>query len=216
VAIAQVASLILAAATLFEGVGLLLAVGAVFAWFLRPLWQALRYIVVGAPFERPRRTRFAIIAAAASALIGWGMVSVPVWYSVKLPGVVEYVDAAPINLGRFASVRLVGDGCSATGTLRQVEPRATTHPPHPALCAGAGGPIATKVTAEKTPAVGHDPQELLEPHVVCYVRLASDDSLRFGTGQLATVRIAGPSQSLAELLREQTRQWIMTRMRDDR
>ncbi len=350
-------SLIIAAATLFEGVGLLLAVGAVFAWFLRPLWQALRYIAVGAPFERPRRTRFAIITAAASALIVWGMTSVHEWYSVKLPGVVEYVDAAivraeasgfveevfvesgqmvvageplvrldnlpletqrrelradvelstlrgrvfqqqgelaamrveednvaalhkkldeldhlcdalliraprsglvaatdlnslpgcyissgqellvigdpaekeirvliaadqldsaPINLGRAASVRLVGDGCSAMGTLRQVEPRATTHPPHPALCAGAGGPIATKVSAQQASSVGHDPQELLEPHVVAYVRLTRADSQQFGTGQLATVRIAGPTRSLAELLREQTWRWVALQMKNDR
>ena len=56
----------------------------------------------------------------------------------------------------------------------------------------------------------------LDPHVVAYVRLTRADSQQFGTGQLATVRIAGPTRSIAELLREQTRQWILNRMRADR
>jgi putative peptide zinc metalloprotease protein len=59
-------SLIAAAAVWFEGAGIMLAAGAVLAWFLYPLWCGLRYVVVGSAFEQPHRMRFVTIAACAA------------------------------------------------------------------------------------------------------------------------------------------------------
>ena len=53
-------SLIVAAAAWWDGAGMLLAVGAIFAWFIQPLWRSLRYVVTGSPFEQPSRVRIAL------------------------------------------------------------------------------------------------------------------------------------------------------------
>lgn len=71
----------------------------------------------------------------------------------------------------------------------RLEPRATTRSPHPALCAGAGGPIATKVASNGSATRNRDSQELLEPHAVGYVSLGRAASQLLGSGQLAMVRI---------------------------
>ncbi len=415
-------SLIVAAAAWWEGAGLLLAAGALFAWFVQPVWQALRYIAVGSAFEQPSRMRFALLAITTAAGLMLLLDTAPAWNSVKLPGVVEYVDAAVVRaeaagfveevlaqpgqtvaegdplfrltnaeldaqrrelqaeverselrsrmsqqagelatmaseddnrrslqtklseldhlhdallirapragmisagdfsslLGSYvtpgkellvigdssekevrvligqaqfdaarfanelgepegvsprtqiigqvrgltpngtdftrkvagtfhvpspncrvtahgmclllskvsaigrqpsgspksgitANVRLLGDGCETIGSLHKVDPRATTHAPHPALCAGAGGPVATKVSSDRSTANERDPQELLEPHLVGYVKLDEIASRQFGPGQLATVRIAGPRRPLREWLLEAGRKWLSSR-----
>ena len=381
-------SLIVAAAAWWDGAGVLLAIAAVLAWFVQPLWKALRYIAVGSPFEQPSRTRFALLAITAVSGVMLLLDSAPAWNSVKLPGVVEYIDAAIVRaeasgfvdevcvqsgqtvaagellvrltnaeletqrrelqaeverselrsrvaqqasdlatmaaeddnrhalqtklseldhlceallvkapragiisasdlssligsyvipgqellvignpdekevrvliaqdqfdaaefanlshnaLGepggvsprtnfvksgghirgltppgspgftRTAIVRLNGDGCETIGCLHKVDPRATTHPPHPALCAGAGGPVATKISTDRRAANERDQQEFLDPHVVGYVKLDTRVSPQFGPGQLATVQINGPRRLLRDWLLEAGRKWFSSR-----
>ena len=342
-------SLIVAAAVWFEGAGIVLAAGAVLAWFLHPLWRGLRYVLVGSAFERPQRMRFVAIATCAAASLTWLLTSVTAWHSIALPGVIESVDAATVraespgfveevliesgqtvragdllirlsnhelesqrrqlvieierselrgrtfqqaeelaarnaeddnrtglrtrlgeldqmcdqllirapfagvvaasdlpsligsyvapgrellvigdaeekevrvlispeqfeaaslSLDRVVRVRLTDDGFTATGTLHKLEPRATVQAPHPALCAGAGGPIATKVSASQPAQRGRDSQELLEPYVVGYVSLDRVTSRLHGPGQLATVSIAEAPRPLGVWLLERSERWL--------
>ncbi len=343
------ASLIVAAAVWFEGAGIALAAGAVFAWFVQPLWRGLRFVLLGSRFEQPNRVRFLTITASAAASVAWILTSVPAWHSIALPGVVESVDAAivrsespgfveevcvesgqavregdplvrlsnheletqrrqlvieferselrsrtfqqagelaarlaeddnreglqtklaevdrscdlllvrapraglvfaadlqsligsyvspgrelmvignpdekeirvlisqerfeaaSLSLDRIVTVRVIDDGFSTTGTLRKLDPRATTHSPHPALCAGAGGPIATRIASSGSAARSRDSQELLEPHVVGYVSLDRAASRSLGSGQLATVRIAESPRPLGHWLLERGERWL--------
>ena len=98
----------------------------------------------------------------------------------------DQFDAAKIADLNNALVRLNGDGCETIGHFHKVDPRATTHPPHPALCAGAGGPVATKISQEHRSSNDRTQQEFLDPHVVGYVKLDSTISHQFGPGQLST------------------------------
>lgn len=345
-------SLIVAAAAWWDGAGMLLAVGAIFAWFIQPLWRSLRYVVTGSPFEQPSRVRIALLSITAVAGMMLLLDDAPTWNAVKLPGVVEYVDAAIVRaegagfleevgvesgqiveagdllfqltnaeleaqrrelraeverselrsrvaqqagdlasmsaeddnrlslrtklseldhlheallvrapragmisasdlhslIGSYvtpgqellvignpddkevrvliaqdqfdaakiadlnnALVRLNGDGSETIGHFHKVDPRATTHPPHPALCAGAGGPVATKISQEHRSSNDRNQQEFLDPHVVGYVKLDSTISHQFGPGQLATVQINGPRRLLRDWLLEASRKWFSTR-----
>lgn len=342
-------SLIVAAAVWFEGAGIALAVAAVLAWFVQPLWRGLRFVMLGSRFERPNRVRFLAIATCSAASIAWLLTSVTAWHSITLPGVVESVDAAIVraespgfveeicvesgqtvregdpllrlsnhelemqrrqliveierselrsrtfqqegelaarlaeddnreglrtklaeldrscelllirapraglvsasdlpslvgsyvspgrellvigdpdkkeirvlvsqeqfeaasfSLDRVVRVRLVDDGFATTGTLHKLEPRATIHAPHPALCAGAGGPIAIKVAPTGSATNHRDSQELLEPHVVGYVSLDRTASHLLGPGQLANVRIAESPRPLGHWLLERGQRWL--------
>ncbi|TXT33986.1 MAG: hypothetical protein FD138_1759 [Planctomycetota bacterium] len=343
------ASLIVAAAVWFEGAGIALAAGAVFAWFVQPLWRGLRYVLFGSRFEHPKRTRFVAITTCAVASVVWLLTSVTTWHSITLPGVVESVDASIVRaespgfveevfvasgqlvregdplvrlsnhdletqrrqlvveierselrsrtfqqagelaarlaeddnreglrtklaeldrscellllrapcaglvsavdleslLGRYLSagqellvigdpevkeirvlisperlaaasfsldrrvrVRLVDDGFSTTGTLQRLDPRATVHAPHPALCASAGGPIAIKLAQSDSARRNRDAQELLEPHVVGYVSLDEATSRKLGPGQLANVFIAESPRPLGHWLLERSERWL--------
>ncbi len=342
-------SLIVAASVWFEGAGIVLAVGAVLAWFVQPLWRGLRYVLVGTAFERPRRRRFLTITTCAAASMAWVLTSVPAWHSIALPGVIESVGAATVRaespgfveevlvesgqtvsagdplirlsnhelesqrrqlvieierselrsrtfqqagelaarnaedenragletqleeldhlceqllirapqagvvaasdllslvgsyvapgrellvigdaeekevrilispaqfeaaslcLDHTVRVRLTDDGFTATGSLHKIEPRAIVHAPHPALCAGAGGPIPTKVSPSHPTHGGRDSQELLEPYVIGYVSLDRATSRLLGPGQLATVSIAEAPRPLGRWLLERTERWL--------
>lgn len=343
------ASLIVAAAVWFEGAGIALAAGAVFAWFVQPLWRGLRFVLFGSRFEKPHRIRFLAITTCAAASLAWMLASVTAWHSISLPGVVESVDAAivraespgfveevcvesgqsvqegdplvrlsnheldtqrqqlvieierselrsrtfqqageiaarlaeddnreglqnklaeldhscelllvraprsglvsasdlpsllgayvsagrellvignpdekeirvlvsqeqfeaaSLSLDRIVAVRVIDDGFSTTGTLRKLDPRATTQSPHPALCAGAGGPIAIKLATSGAAARNGDSQELLEPHVIGSVSLDRASSQSLGCGQLAVVHIAESPRPLGHWLLERSERWL--------
>ncbi len=342
-------SLIVAAAVWFEGAGIALAAGAVFAWFVQPIWRGLRFVLFGSRFEKPHRIRFLAITTCAAASLAWTLTSVTAWHSISLPGVVESVDAAivraespgfveevcvesgqsvqegdplvrlsnheletqrqqlvieierselrsrtfqqagelaarlaeddncaglrstlaeldqscelllvraprsglvsasdlpsllgsyvspgrellvignpdekeirvlvsqeqfeaaSLSLDRVVTVRVIDDGFATTGTLRKLDPRATTQSPHPALCAGAGGPIATKVASSGAATHSRDSQEFVEPHVIGYVSLDRVSSQLLGSGQLATVRIAESPRPLGHWLLERSERWL--------
>lgn len=345
-------SLIVAAAVWFEGAGVALAAGAVFAWFVQPLWRGLRFVLFGSRFEKPHRIRFLAITTCAAASLAWMLTSVTAWHSITLHGVVESVDAAivraespgfveevcvesgqavregdllvrlsnheletqrrqlvieierselrsrtfqqagelaarlaeddnrkgvrtklaeldrsceqllvraprsglvsaadlPSLLGSYVSpgrellvignpdekeirvlvsqeqfeaatlslaevvrVRLIDDGLAMTGRLDKLEPRATTRSPHPALCAGAGGPIATKLVTSGAAERKGDSQELLEPHVIGSVSLDRAASQSLGCGQLAVVHIAESPRPLGHWLLERGERWLTAR-----
>ena len=123
----------------------------------------------------------------------------------------EQFEAAAHSLDHVVRVRLVDDGFATTGTLQKLEPRATVHAPHPALCASAGGPIAIKLTPSRSATHDRDSQELLEPHVIGFVSLDHATSRLFGSGQLASVLIAESPQPLGHWLLERSERWLTAR-----
>lgn len=122
----------------------------------------------------------------------------------------EQLKATSLSLNRVVPVRLIDDGLTMTGTLRKLEPRATVHAPHPALCVNAGGPLAIKVAPSASTVGRRDSPELLEPHVLGYVSLDRSASRQLGPGQLATVRIAESPQPLGHWLLEWSQRWLTT------
>jgi hypothetical protein len=123
----------------------------------------------------------------------------------------EQFEAASFSLNELVRVRLVDDGYATTGTLHKLEPRATVRAPHPAFCAGAGGPLPTKIASAAGQDVDRESPELLEPRVVGYVSLDRAASRLLGAGQLATVHIAEAPRPLGHWLHERAQRWLMAR-----
>ncbi|MFM9962896.1 MAG: HlyD family efflux transporter periplasmic adaptor subunit [Planctomycetaceae bacterium] len=120
----------------------------------------------------------------------------------------EQFESASLSLDHAVRVRLTDDGFAMDGKLHKLEPRATVHAPHPALCAGAGGPLATKVAAGHPQQRDHESPELLEPHVVGSVSLDRATSRLLGPGQLAIVFIAESPRPLGHWLLERSQRWL--------
>ena len=121
----------------------------------------------------------------------------------------ERFEAASVSLDRRVRVRLIDDGFATIGTLQKLEPRATVHAPHPALCADAGGPIAIKMVANRSATRKGESQELSEPHVIGYVSLDRTTSRMLGPGQLASVFIAESPRPLGHWLLERERKSVV-------
>lgn len=90
-------------------------------------------------------------------------------------------------LSQQMKVRLTGRGEVLAGELTRVEARATREPPHPALTAMAGGPLALRRSEEAGAEAGRAPAfELAEPHFTAVVRLAHRGDL--SPGEMARIR----------------------------
>ena len=86
--------------------------------------------------------------------------------------------------------------------LSRVEPRASLTPPHPALSAAEGGPLAVRPQdpadgdrpeRDKT---GREPYELLAPRFAAQVVLSADQSLALGAGQRGQVALQPGEETL--------------------
>jgi hypothetical protein len=97
-------SLIVAAAVWFEGAGIVLAAGAVLAWFLSPLWRGLRYVLVGSYVASGRE--LPVIGNDEEK-------EVRVLISAQ-----QFV-AAALSLDHAVRVRFTEDGLTASGTLHK-------------------------------------------------------------------------------------------------
>jgi putative peptide zinc metalloprotease protein len=90
-------------------------------------------------------------------------------------------------LSQPMKVRLTGRGEVLAGELTRVEARATREPPHPALTAMAGGPLALRRSEETDADARRAPAfELAEPHFTAVVRLAHRGDL--SPGEMARIR----------------------------
>ena len=96
-------SLILAAARLLHGAGMVLAIVAVMLWFGIPAVQFARFVVSGNEREQPHRARFAVTLALAAAGLAAVMIC-PVPGGVHAPVIVEF---EPLHELRAASTGFV-------------------------------------------------------------------------------------------------------------
>ncbi|QDV19558.1 Peptidase family M50 [Gimesia panareensis] len=83
-------SLIVAAATLLEGAGVILALIAVGLWIVQPAWRCASYIACGRPGEAPQRMRFILTSGAMLLLTSLLLIYVPWFGNFQAPAIVEY------------------------------------------------------------------------------------------------------------------------------
>jgi putative peptide zinc metalloprotease protein len=110
---------ILLAASLFHGAGIVLAILSAGLWFGLPAFRFVKYLVVGSAGEHPDRRRFGIVVALITAVLACGL-SLPWPLGVSVPAVVEY---APLTRVRaespgFVQEVWVHDGQAVTGGQR--------------------------------------------------------------------------------------------------
>ena len=83
------ASLILAASTILEGAGIVLAIGAGILWIGIPLVKFVGYLFQGNTIEKPSLRRFAIASVVVGCALG-GLLMLPEPGGVRAPAVVQY------------------------------------------------------------------------------------------------------------------------------
>jgi putative peptide zinc metalloprotease protein len=91
--------LLLVAAAMFRGAGIILAVIAAVGWFVQPSLQFVRYVFFGRAHEQPRRARIALASAAAGLLLV-ALLIVPWPGGASAWGVVDY---EPLSIVRVRS-----------------------------------------------------------------------------------------------------------------
>ena len=124
--------------------------------------------------------------------------------------VVAQDDIEPLleHQGQTVTVRFRGSASeSITGTLGDIEPRASTQLIHPALATTAGGPLA--VHAMPVTESNQQPTwELTHPSFVGTVEIPETIRNRCGAGQLATVHLHVSRETVAERIASNISDWI--------
>jgi putative peptide zinc metalloprotease protein len=109
------------------------------------------------------------------------------------------VEDLPGNDQSRVTVYVPGVG-SWNAQLDRLDPRATTKPPHDALCAPNGGPVAV--------VRGDNGLEFAAPRFSGFISLTADQALRLQVGRRGAVSIGTTSQSLGgALMRVYSRIW---------
>lgn len=94
-------------------------------------------------------------------------------------------------------------------TLMKVSPRASLQPPHPALSAQAGGPLAVKpANVESGQQNSAEHYELLAPSFKGQVSLASAVSQRVNAGQIATISLRPHDEAIGPHLYHLVARWF--------
>jgi len=106
------AALLLAAAMLFHGAGIVLAVLAAVVWLGLPLFRLAKYLLRKHPGTQPNRLRFALVTASGVAVGAVVSMNVPWPGAARAPASVEYAPLAVIRTDSAGFVRdvLVRDG----------------------------------------------------------------------------------------------------------
>lgn len=109
-----------------------------------------------------------------------------------------------------ASVAIRGSSGVLYADLTSITPRATDQPTHPALCSSHGGPLPVRADHSKNSSEG---VRLLEPHFVGHVTLPIAESEQLRAGQLCTISIRTPEDTLGHVLAGRVYDWFATKLR---
>ena len=109
-----------------------------------------------------------------------------------------------------ASVAIRGSSGVLYADLSSITPRATDHPTHPALCSSHGGPLPVRADHTKNSPEG---MRLLEPHFVGHVTLPISASEQLRAGQLCTISIRTPEDTLGHVLAGRVQDWFASKLR---
>ncbi len=97
--------LILAAAMMFDGAGLVLALFAAALWLIVPTVSFISYLFRGNDWEKPSKLRFACVVVPLAFLLGYLVTHTP-WPGVtRAPAVVDYHPLAIVRAGSDGFVR---------------------------------------------------------------------------------------------------------------
>ena len=124
------------------------------------------------------------------------------------------IDDIAGRVGQEVEVTLNGDaGTTITARLTKVEPQASYALRHPALAATAGGPLAVRARLPSTTSEAPEPEtdnhwELVNPHFVASAELPAESRLRWGAGQIGTVRVTTTRRTLGDSLTHRLVSWI--------
>ncbi|WP_417386427.1 HlyD family efflux transporter periplasmic adaptor subunit [Gimesia sp.] len=83
-------SLIVTAATLFEGAGLILSLFAIGLWVIQPVCRCAKYILLGNAGEVPNRIRFILVSGTTLSLTVLILLDVPWFGKFHAPAIVEF------------------------------------------------------------------------------------------------------------------------------
>jgi putative peptide zinc metalloprotease protein len=109
-----------------------------------------------------------------------------------------------------ASVAIRGSSGVLYADLTSITPRATDQPTHPALCSSHGGPLPVRADHSKNSSEG---VRLLEPHFVGHVTLPIEESEQLRAGQLCTISIRTPEDTLGHVLAGRVHDWFASKLR---
>lgn len=87
----------IAAANLFHGIGLLIALMAGILWLAMPVYKFANYMIRGNEFEQPDRKRFSRVFGSVSAVAVITLLGVPAPSVITAPLVVEYEDLSIVR-----------------------------------------------------------------------------------------------------------------------
>ncbi|MBC8356717.1 MAG: HlyD family efflux transporter periplasmic adaptor subunit [Planctomycetes bacterium] len=118
------------------------------------------------------------------------------------------VQAFQAKIGARVAVR-ASDGV-IYADLTSITPRATDHPTHPALCSSHGGPLPVRADHDNNSREGI---RLLEPRFVGHVTLRTNDSEQVRAGQLCTISIRSPDDSIGRVLVSHVDDWFASKLR---
>lgn len=91
--------LVIIAATMFEGAGVIIALAAVFLWLVVPSAKLLAFLVRGNEREQPNRVRFACVAIPVVLLTLFAVNTLP-WPGVtRAPAIVDYAPMSVVRSG---------------------------------------------------------------------------------------------------------------------
>jgi putative peptide zinc metalloprotease protein len=100
-------ALVLAAATLFRGAGIILSILAGAMWLGWPALRFLHYLIWGTEMEQPNRVRFFWTAGIGSATLTLLLTALPWPGAMHAPAVVEYSPLTAVRTGCAGFVRRV-------------------------------------------------------------------------------------------------------------
>ena len=110
----------LAASSLFEGIGLMVAGVALILWFVIPVVKFAKYLLVGTEFEQPNRTWFAAAATVTGLIVGAFLFACPSPSVVSAPVVIDYKPGGVIRTkveGFVRTLHVVPEQAVAEGDL---------------------------------------------------------------------------------------------------
>ena len=100
-------------------------------------------------------------------------------------------------------------GETVRGMLVKLDPRATETPPHPALCAPHGGPLAVNASTPQN--AGDDSHRLVEPHLVGRVSLPPETALCLDAGLIGSVAIFEEQDTFGRVACRRVTRWFRDR-----
>ena len=110
----------IAAANLFQGIGLIIALAAAVLWLILPVFKFVKYLVTGTDIERPERIRFARNAGLLTGFLTLAMLVTPAPSVITAPMVVEYDDLCIVrneSAGFIESISVQRDQMVKQGDL---------------------------------------------------------------------------------------------------